>query len=238
MEIIDHPSPNHTERRGGARATIVVVHYTAMDSAQSAAKRLCDPAAEVSAHYLVDADGTVLRLVAEDRRAWHAGASQWGDVTDVNSQSIGIELANPGHHAGYPPFPEAQMAAMEGLLGAILPRWSIPPERVLGHACIAPGRKIDPGEKFDWRRLALQGLSVWVDPSPGDTGPCTAGAFQRAAARIGYAVPDSGTWCDGTHAVWHAFAMRFLPHLATEPPSIGGMTHACLIAEHWPCRNP
>ena len=161
LRIAERPSPNRGERRGGATPDMVVLHYTAMESARAAADRLCDPRSEVSAHYLIARDGEVLALVPEELRAWHAGVSNWGGMADVNSRSIGIELDNPGHAAGYPPYPEPQMAALEALLAGILGRWPIPTERVVGHACVAPGRKIDPGEKLDWRRLARRGLAVW-----------------------------------------------------------------------------
>jgi N-acetylmuramoyl-L-alanine amidase len=160
---------------------MVVLHYTAMLGADAAADRLCDPGAEVSAHYLVAADGAVLALVPEELRAWHAGASAWGGVADVNSRSIGIELDNPGHQLGYPPYPEPQMAALETLLAGILARWAIPPERVVGHACIAPGRKRDPGEKLDWRRLASRGLAVWLDVPMGGGAPGRGGPGKPAA---------------------------------------------------------
>ena len=136
---------------------MVVIHYTAMASAKAALKTLCDPATEVSAHYLIAEDGEVLSLVPEAMRAWHAGAGRWGGVTDVNSHSIGIELANDG----FSPFAAAQMDALTGLLIGIRARWNIQPERVIGHSDMAPGRKIDPGRRFDWRRLARDGLSVW-----------------------------------------------------------------------------
>ncbi len=131
-----------------------------MASHAEARARLCDPTVEVSAHWLIDADGCAEQLVDEDRRAWHAGAGSWGGVSDVNSRSIGIELANPGDT----PFPEPQMAALERLLAGVMGRWAIPPERVIGHSDMAPGRKRDPGPRFDWRRLALAGLSVWPEP--------------------------------------------------------------------------
>jgi N-acetylmuramoyl-L-alanine amidase len=136
-----------------------VIHYTAMQSTAAALDRLTDPEAEVSAHYLIAEAGTVIALVPEDLRAWHAGAGAWGGVSDVNSRSIGIELANPGTA----PFAAPQMDALETLLEGILMRWSIPPERVIGHSDMAPLRKADPGPRFDWRRLALSGLSVWPD---------------------------------------------------------------------------
>ncbi|WP_428545628.1 N-acetylmuramoyl-L-alanine amidase [Profundibacter sp.] len=139
---------------------MVVLHYTAMDSATAALERLSAPEAEVSAHYLISETGEVFSLVPEEKRAWHAGAGQWGAVTDVNSRSIGIEIAN----TGFAPFPEPQMVALEGLLQDIMRRWAIQPERIIGHSDMAPGRKIDPGRRFDWRRLALGGLSVWPNP--------------------------------------------------------------------------
>lgn len=152
------PSPNFTERRGGVLPSLVVIHYTAI-SCDEAHSRLCDPAAEVSAHYLISETGTVLALVDERHRAWHAGAGGWVGLDDINSHSIGIELANDGAA----PFPHLQMTALEGLLQQIMARWAIPAHRVIGHSDMAPTRKIDPGPHFDWRRLALQGLSVWPD---------------------------------------------------------------------------
>ena len=157
LVIQEHPSPNFGERRDGARPDLVVIHYTAMATAEAALERLCSSEHEVSAHYLICEQGQVFRLVDEEMRAWHAGVGQWGDVTDVNSRSVGIELANPGTT----PFAAAQMAAMEALLADILARHAIPPERVIGHSDMAPLRKIDPGPRFDWKRLALQDLSVF-----------------------------------------------------------------------------
>ena len=142
---------------------MVVLHYTAMESAGAALDRLCEENVEVSAHYLICETGRIWQLVDEEMRAWHAGAGRWGDVVDVNSRSIGIELANTGTQ----PFAEPQMAALEALLRGIVDRWSVRPERVIGHSDMAPGRKGDPGPRFDWRRLALQGLSVWPDPHGG-----------------------------------------------------------------------
>ncbi|MBM3615375.1 MAG: N-acetylmuramoyl-L-alanine amidase [Alphaproteobacteria bacterium] len=155
------PSPNFGERRGGVSPSLVVIHYTAISCAEARA-RLCDPATEVSAHWLISEQGAVEALVDERHRAWHAGAGSWGGLDDINSHSIGIELANDGSQ----PFAEPQMAALEALLVAILARWSIPPHRVIGHSDMAPARKSDPGRHFDWRRLARMGLSVW--PEPGD----------------------------------------------------------------------
>ena len=161
---LKHPSPNFGDRRG-RRVELVVLHYTAMASAAEALARLCDPVAEVSAHYLIDRDGTVFSLVNEAHRAWHAGAGAWAGEGDVNSRSLGIELQNMGAE----PFAERQMASLEGLLRKVMQRHGLGPAAVIGHSDMAPERKGDPGARFDWRRLARQGLSVWPDPaSPGD----------------------------------------------------------------------
>ena len=190
---LTHPSPNFGERRGARRPDLVVLHYTAMPTCAEALARLCDPIAEVSAHYLIDTDGTVLSLVDESARAWHAGAGDWGGAGDVNSRSIGIELANPGTH----PFAAAQIAALERLLAGILDRHTLPPQAVIAHSDMAPDRKGDPGPRFDWRRLALQGLSIWPDTAiPGD--------FTADLRAFGYpdAAPDT---------LLTAFRLRFRP---------------------------
>lgn len=160
---------------------MIVLHYTAMESAEAALERLCDAEAEVSAHYLICERGRIWQMVAEADRAWHAGAGRWGDVEDVNSRSIGIELANRGDH----PFPEPQMAALERLMPGIMARWSIPPERVIGHSDMAPGRKGDPGRRFDWHRLERQGLARrrGLDIGPGDPEPAR---FRDLARALGY----------------------------------------------------
>ncbi len=202
------PSPNHSERRGGALPDMVVLHYTAMASCAEARARLCDPVAEVSAHWLISETGEVEALVPEQRRAWHAGAGRWGAVADVNSRSIGIELANDGRM----PFAEAQMAALERVLAGIMARWGIAPERVIGHSDMAPDRKADPGPRFDWRRLALGGLSVWPAAGVADVAE-----FAPAARAFGYAVADEGL-------LLRAFRLRFRPW-ATGPldPRDAGM---------------
>ena len=239
-------SPNHTERRGGGVPVMVVLHYTGMESADSAIDRLCDPTVEVSAHYLIDSHGRVTQMVEEDRRAWHAGRSGWGGIEDVNSWSIGIELANEGPLCGFPPFPEPMMRATEDLLGTITQRWQIAPERVLGHACIAPGRKIDPGTKFDWRRLALGGNAVWMAPPllPG-TGAADAARFRQAARVFGYRVgqcidESAEEWTPDLLAVWEAFALRFLAPtpLASSGPCPAGIEHLEALAERWPAVDP
>lgn len=144
-----HPSPNFGDRRDGLTTSLIVLHYTAMDSAQAALDRLCDPAFEVSAHYLIGSDGTLWQMVREEDRAWHAGAGEWRGRTDINSRSIGIELDNLGTH----PFPEPQMTTLEWLLARIMARWAIAPDGVIGHSDMAPGRKVDPGPRFPWQRL-------------------------------------------------------------------------------------
>lgn len=179
---------------------MVVIHYTAMDSCDAARDRLCDPAAEVSAHYLVSETGAVLPLVPETERAWHAGAGAWGAVTDVNSRSIGIELANTSRH----PFPDPQMRALEHLLRDIAARWSIRPERVIGHSDMAPDRKADPGPRFDWRRLARAGLSVWPAPATAGAGAADPAALHAALRAFGY--PDHPI-----EVLLPAFRWRFRP---------------------------
>ncbi|NJM83550.1 MAG: N-acetylmuramoyl-L-alanine amidase [Tabrizicola sp.] len=193
---LTHPSPNFGERRGGQRPGLIVLHYTAMESCAAALERLCDPAAEVSAHYLIDRDGGLLHLVPEEARAWHAGEGEWAGRGDVNSRSIGIELVNGGRE----PFPEPQMARLERLLPGIMARWSISAKDVIAHADLAPARKADPGPRFDWRRLAMQGLSVW----PEDRHPAQPCDFSANAARFGYPrAPED--------AVLAAFRLRFRP---------------------------
>jgi len=219
------PSPNFGVRRGGAAPDLIVLHYTAMTDADAALARLCDPAAEVSAHYLIGRDGQLFHLVDEAERAWHAGAGCWGDVGDVNSRSIGIELDN----AGDQPFAAALMARLEELLSDLLPRWQIPPERVIGHSDAAPDRKSDPGRRFDWRRLARQGLSVW--PEAGRPAPPDEENFRVATARIGYG--DAWT----TDRVLDAFRQRFRPW-GTGPLDAADMAAAQDLARRFPVDRP
>ena len=198
-DIRERPSPNHDSRgdiiAGAPRIDMLVLHYTGMQSAAAALDRLCDPAARVSAHYLVEEDGTVWRLVPEERGAWHAGVSYWLGETSLNTVSIGIEIVNPGHEWGYRPFPGVQMQAVEALCRDIVARRRIPAHRVVGHSDIAPTRKSDPGELFDWPRLARAGLGLWPPPAEGLSRRRGRGVgiVERAAAladlaRIGYEV--------------------------------------------------
>ena len=187
------PSPNQGERRGGVRPHLIVLHYTGMPTLAEARARLCDPVHEVSCHWLVAEDGAAEPLVDEARRAWHAGAGAWGGVADVNSASIGVEMQNPGNA----PYPEPQMAGLERLLTGIMERWDIPPQGVIAHSDMAPSRKIDPGARFDWQRLARVGLSVWPKAAQGAD-------FAADARRFGYPVVADA-------ALLSAFRLRFRP---------------------------
>ncbi|WP_170758573.1 N-acetylmuramoyl-L-alanine amidase [Ruegeria lacuscaerulensis] len=176
-----HPSPNFGQRRDGLTPSLVVLHYTAMDSTQAALERLCDPAHEVSAHYLIGADGMLWQMVREADRAWHAGAGEWHGQNDINSRSIGIELDNQGNH----PFTEPQMAILEQLLPRIMKKWHIAPDGVIGHSDLAPGRKFDPGPRFDWLRLERQRLACprGCGQGPEDTSVDT---FRALAQNAGF----------------------------------------------------
>jgi N-acetylmuramoyl-L-alanine amidase len=203
-EIIDAPSPNFDER--DQAISMVVLHYTGMEDAASAIARLRDPEARVSAHYLIAEDGQVLRMVAEENRAWHAGRSYWRGVTGVNGCSVGIEIVNPGHEFGYRPFTEEQMDALIPLLGGIVARHAISPANVVGHSDVAPARKQDPGELFDWARLARHHLAI-PRPTSGLADPhWTDGGFLLALERWGYDVADR-------QAAVIAFQRRFRPEL-------------------------
>ncbi|RAI42441.1 N-acetylmuramoyl-L-alanine amidase [Rhodoplanes roseus] len=212
------PSPNHEPRVGGIRPDILLLHYTGMESTAEALDRLCDPAAKVSCHYLVREDGTVVQMVAEDRRAWHAGLSCWAGDADVNSRSIGIEIANPGHDFGSPPFPPVQIESVIALCLDIIARHAIRADRVLAHSDVAPARKRDPGEVFPWDVLARAGVGTWVAPpapapdptrlEPGDTGDRVA-MLQSMLADYGYAVPRQGVYDDATTLVVTAFQRHF-----------------------------
>jgi N-acetylmuramoyl-L-alanine amidase len=204
MRIIDTPSPNHDER--SSPITMIVLHYTGMADAESAIDRLRDPEAKVSCHYLVAEDGTILRMVPEERRAWHAGQSHWRGVTDVNSASIGIEIVNPGHDLGYRPFPDEQMSALIPLVKEIVDRYGITRGNVVGHSDIAPARKRDPGELFPWHSLARLRLAL-PRPTKNLMDPhWTEGGFLLALERFGYDVEDP-------MAAIMAFQRRFRPEL-------------------------
>jgi N-acetylmuramoyl-L-alanine amidase len=207
LEWHEHPSPNHEQRGEPPRIDMLVLHYTGMASAEAALERLCDPKARVSAHYVVGEDGSVWRLVSETLRAFHAGRSCWAGESDLNFVSIGVEIVNPGHEWGYRPFSEAQMAAVECLCCDILARHPIPPCRVVGHSDIAPDRKTDPGELFDWPRLARAGIGIWPEPS----GRLAAAPIRRAQAVAGLRAIGYGTPPAPEGSAIAAFQRRFLP---------------------------
>ena len=213
------PSPNSEPRANGRAPDLLLLHYTGMTSAEAALDRLTDAEARVSAHYLIDEEGRITQMVPEARRAWHAGLSHWAGEDDINSCSIGIEIHNPGHEFDYPDFPEVQMQAVEALCRDIVVRNTISPERVLAHSDIAPARKEDPGEKFDWARLARAGIGLWVEPvptggdeglGPGDEGEAVI-ALQRALQTYGYGLRVTGEYGDATRIVVTGFQRHFRP---------------------------
>jgi N-acetylmuramoyl-L-alanine amidase len=196
---------------------MLLLHYTGMESAEGALDWLTRQESGVSCHYFVDEEGRIAQLVAESDRAWHAGQSRWGGETDINSCSIGIEIHNSGHDFDYPDFPDAQMRAVEALCLDILRRHVIPRNRVLAHSDVAPGRKLDPGEKFDWERLARAGIGLWVPPAPiesdiglgpGDEGEAVE-ALQRNLLAFGYGVEVTSTYGTGLENVVEAFQRHF-----------------------------
>jgi N-acetylmuramoyl-L-alanine amidase len=196
------PSPNFNDRK--LPISMVVLHYTGMRSNGEALARLCDESSQVSAHYLINEDGTVINLVPEEKRAWHAGRAYWRGITDVNSASIGIELANPGHEWGYRPFPEPQMDALLPLLADMMDRHDIPRANVVGHSDVAPARKTDPGEYFDWRRLGQLGLALEIPKAKMNLFYDNPGAFYLGMERFGYDITDG-------RAAVTAFQRRFRP---------------------------
>lgn len=221
LRIIDAPSPNFNERLHPL--DMLVLHYTGMEDGPSALAKMRDPKSEVSAHYMVEEDGTVFRLVAEDKRAWQAGRSWWRGDEDLNSRSIGIEIVNGGHDYGLPPYPDVQIAAVIELCQGILSRWPIPQTRVVGHSDIAPERKEDPGELFPWKRLADAGVGLWPAQAgkrrgetlkAGDSGEAVS-RLQRSLACIGYKLNATGVFDDATAAVVRAFQRRFRPSAVT-----------------------
>ena len=208
-DIQERPSPNFDARTPGQAVDILLLHYTGMQSAEAALARLCDPAAKVSAHYCIEEDGTIARLVDEGARAWHAGVALWAGASDINARSIGIELVNPGHEFGYRAFPEPQIAALIALASGILARHPVPPARVLGHSDVAPLRKEDPGELFPWARLATAGIGLW----PGATAPAPVPApaeAKRGLAALGYGYLEADL-----AAVIRAFQRHFRPAAVT-----------------------
>lgn len=198
------PSPNFGDRKGTEAPSYIILHYTAMDTAQAAIERLCAPEHEVSAHYVVDAFGQVTQLVDDRQRAWHAGRSYWRGETDLNSHSIGIELAN----TGFQPFSMLQIDSLIKLLHAVMSRWRIPPQNVLGHSDISLGRKTDPGARFPWTQLTRAGCAIHSVAEPASsTLPVSWDEFLTQAKRFGYDVSQP-------EDVLAALRMRFHPWIA------------------------
>lgn len=225
MDLIDHPSPNHDSREG-QMIDMLVLHYTGMQTLEAAVTRLTDPDAEVSAHYLVTEAGRLIQLVNEQDRAWHAGVSSWRGATNINARSIGVEIENPGHDAGYRPFTFVQMEAVIHLCSDILRRHSIPSRNVVGHSDVAPVRKMDPGELFDWPRLAVNGIGIWPDILASNSLPNPGKEFDAKAelARVGYDVSD-------IQAALTAFQRHFCPsHITGVADTQTCQQLACLLA--------
>jgi len=240
LHIVDRPSPNYDTR---TRAIdLVVLHYTGMKDGETALARLTDPApvagkfpgpwqdpsmapgaplSRVSAHYVVGEDGVVYRVVPENLRAWHAGASSWEGEGDINARAIGIEIVNGGHDYGLPDFPSAQIDAVIALLREIFARNKLDASRVVGHSDIAPDRKLDPGEKFPWKRLAEAGVALWPT-APAPRAELTDGEavslVQRQLAAFGYSVSPTGVMDPATHNALAAFQRRFRPSLINGAP--------------------
>jgi N-acetylmuramoyl-L-alanine amidase len=213
LDIRERTSPNQGLRGDPARIDMLVLHYTGMQSAHAAIERLCDSRAKVSAHYVVEENGAVWRLVPEIRRAFHAGVSCWEEESDLNAVSIGIEIVNPGHEWGYRPYPEPQVTAVELLCRDLLTRHAIPAHRVVGHSDIAPQRKTDPGELFDWPRLARAGVGIWPQPAANCAGERGTGSSVdvRAAALADLAAIGYCMTAGAETAVIAAFQRRFRP---------------------------
>lgn len=209
------PSPNIEARKGGKIPRFLILHYTGMKSAAAARSWLCDPRSKVSCHYIVDEAGVITQMVDESMRAWHAGVSSWKGERDINSLSIGIEIHNPGHTAGYPDFPAAQMEAVSDLCRDIIQRHAMRPEDVLGHSDVAPQRKIDPGEKFDWHFLHRRGIGHWVKPAlvrhQEDEANEEEAGVQRLLKQYGYSTGGDGKADDLYRRCVSAFQRHFRP---------------------------
>ncbi len=236
LAIEDRPSPNHDARPDATPIDMIVLHYTGMPTAAAALARLADPAAEVSAHYVVAEDGLIWRMVPETRRAWHAGVSYWRGASDINARSIGIEIVNPGHEGSCPPYPVLQLAVVCDLCLDIISRHPIPARNIVGHSDIAPERKRDPGEKFDWEGLARNGVGLWPDGVP-DLG--TGGAVRDAASlrdvraaldEIGYRVAPEGALDPALATVLRAFQRHWRPEAITGQADAGTLARLLAVA--------
>ena len=236
LPIRELPSPNQDDRPDNSPIDMVILHYTGMKTAREAVERLRDPAAKVSSHYLVDEDGYVLRLVAEERRAWHAGVSYWRGQRGLNDRSIGIEIVNPGHGLGYRDFPVLQLVSVCDLCLEILSRHEVPARNFVAHSDVAPDRRDDPGEKFDWEGLARNGVGLWPEDVP-DLG--TGGAVRDAAslrdvraalAHIGYEVAPEGALDPALAAVLRAFQRHWRPEAVNGQADSGTLARLLAVA--------
>jgi N-acetylmuramoyl-L-alanine amidase len=230
MHVTHTPSPNFDARPPGVRPEILVLHYTDTYTLDETLAILLDPRRTVSAHYVVAEDGAVHALVAEEKRAWHAGKACWRGLRDVNARSIGIEIQNPGHRCGYRPFPDAQFDAVTELARDICRRREIAPRDVVGHSDVAPMRKRDPGELFPWRRLAAAGVGLHPQAVPARETPGDLAQAQRALADIGYDCPQTGAADEATLAVIVAFQRRYRQRLFDG--YLDGETRALIDALH------
>jgi len=238
--VIDLPSPNHDERPAGIAVDMLILHYTGMRTGQAAIDRLRSEAAKVSSHYVVEEDGAIFRLVPEQRRAWHAGVSFWRGREALNGSCIGIEIVNPGHEFGYRDFPALQMAAVCDLCLEILSRHPIPARNVVGHSDVAPDRKEDPGEKFDWEGLARNGVGLWPHDMP-DLGfggaardevrdAASLRPVRAALATIGYRIVPEGPLDPGLSIVLRAFQRHWRPEAITGQADAGTLARLLAVA--------
>jgi N-acetylmuramoyl-L-alanine amidase len=207
-QMIQHPSPNFNDRPAAIEIDMLVLHYTGMRTANEALDRMCDSTTEVSAHYMIDEAGQMYHLVGEEKRAWHAGVSSWRGSSNINDRSIGIELANPGHEFGYRAFPVAQFNILIALTKEIVARHPIPARNVVGHSDIAPARKQDPGELFDWTQLASHGTGLWPTNLPQNTNEDDFSDFSLALQTYGYDITD-------LTAATRAFQRHFRPSICS-----------------------
>ncbi|MEM6411787.1 MAG: N-acetylmuramoyl-L-alanine amidase [Pseudomonadota bacterium] len=253
MKITRVQSPNYNQRQ--VPVDMLMLHYTGMETGEAALKRLCDPEAAVSAHYMVWEDGQVTQLVDEEKRAWHAGVGSWQGDTDLNSHSVGIEIVNGGHNVpladgSLPPYPKEQIESVIELSRDIIGRHAIPRSRIVGHSDVSPGRKIDPGEHFPWQRLAEHGLGIWPEAPSGDEmmgagfGPRYEGdavlLFKETLASIGYDIEATGTYDKVTETVVAAFQRRWQPDRVTGQAGWKTIATAVAVADQFAAeaKNP
>lgn len=217
LQYTPYPSPNFNARPSGIKIDTIIIHHTNMTNAHAALERLCDPDAAVSAHYLIDQEGSIFQLVPDQHRAWHAGVSFWQGETNINCRSIGIELDyNAKQEEGnLPLFPEIQINGLLGLINQLSLKHSIPSNRIIGHSDIAPQRKQDPGEKFPWFLLHQHGYGLWPATTPKSAIPGTVLQAQAILQKIGYDCPQHGNFDSATEAVIQAFQRHFLPQNIT-----------------------